>query len=264
MNKIIFFRNDDVRQTLDEPLIEITNVFISNKIPITHAVEPANVSKEVINWLNSIKKAHPDLIEIMQHGYDHKIKNKFQKGEFGGQRNYEEQYNDIKTGKELMEKYFENLWFPAFNFPYAPYNPAAIRAVNNCGFKVLNSHYNSKFNRRIFYLVGNLLRKGYLFNHHVSWNLKHYPKTKLFEIDVNISFIKKYVDEGTNSVMFSLNELKKLTESYKKNKVIGVLLHHRYHNTREKIKLINDYINWVKKRNYDFKNLSEIYNLFSK
>ena len=72
------------------------------------------------------------------------------------------------------------------------------------------------------------------------------------------------MDEGTNSDMFSLNELKKLTESYKKNKVIGVLLHHRYHNTREKIKLINDYINWVKKRNYDFKNLSEIYNLFSK
>ena len=264
MKSIVFFRNDDVRHTLDKTLIEITNIFIRNKIPLTHAVEPANVSKEVIEWLLFVKKKYPDIIEIMQHGYDHKIRNKFQKGEFGGQRNYAEQYKDIKAGKELMDKYFGNLWFPAFNFPYTQYNPEATKAVNDCDFKVLNSYYNSKWNRKIFYFLGHLLNKGYLFNHRVSWNLEYYPGTKLFEVDTNINFIKKYFDESTNSLMFSLEQLIEDTKKYKKNKVIGILLHHRYHNTKEKIELVNEYINWIQKQDYSFHSLSSIYDLFSK
>lgn len=43
---IIFFRNDDVRSTLDESLVSLTDIFIRNGIPISHAVEPANISSD--------------------------------------------------------------------------------------------------------------------------------------------------------------------------------------------------------------------------
>ncbi len=261
---ILFFRNDDVRNVLDDALIEITNLFIRYNIPLIHSVEPANVSKEVVEWLIDTKGKHPLLIEIMQHGYDHKIKNKMKKGEFGGQREYEEQYLDIKHGKELMDNYFGNQWFPAFNFPYAPYNKKAIEALNNVGYLVFNSHYNSGLSRRIFYTLGHVLNKGLLFDHHVSWNLQRYPKTKLFEIDMNISFIKRYIDEQVDSDMYGIDELIRLTERYRTCRTIGVLLHHRYHNSGEKISLVKKYLDWCKKQNYSFSTLKDLYKRFAR
>jgi len=260
MNNILFFRNDDIRESLDNSLIDITNLFINYQIPITHAVEPANVSEVVVDWLKEVKTKYPKLISIMQHGYEHKIKNQFKKGEFGGQRNYREQFNDIRKGKDLMDKWFGDLWFPAFNFPYAPYNPEAIKAVNDCGFQVLNSHYNSGLSRQIFYAFGHVLNKGYMFNHHVSWNLKYYPNTRLFEIDMNTSFIKKYYNEEYDCEMLTMEELLHELNKYKKYKTIGILLHHRYHNTDEKIKLVDDYLKWCKNNpEFEFSSIEEIY-----
>lgn len=261
---ILFFRNDDVRGALDNSLVQITDLFIKHRIPITHAVEPANVTPEVVEWLLSVKQTNPDLIEIMQHGYDHSIKNKQQKGEFGGQRTYEEQYDDIKRGKELMNRYFGSQWFECFNFPYAPYNLAAIKAVNDVGFKVLNSHYNSGLSRQIFYFAGHLLHKGYLLNHHVSWNLKNYPGTSLFEVDMNVSFIKKYLNEQAGSIMLTLEELIERTREYVRQRTIGVLLHHRYHDAPEKIDLVDQYLDWCRTQPFEFKTIEAVYEKFSK
>ena len=77
---IFFFRNDDVRDNLDQSLIELTDIFIKNQIPITHAVEPANITQAVIDWLLEVKQSYPEIISIMQHGYDHTVKNKHKKG----------------------------------------------------------------------------------------------------------------------------------------------------------------------------------------
>ena len=119
---ILFFRNDDVRGTIDSSLVKLTDLFIKHEIPITHAVEPANLTLQVFNWLIDKQNHYPHLVEVMQHGYDHTIKNKYKLGEFGGQRVYDEQYNDIKKGKDLMDKYFGDLWFRAFNFPFGREN----------------------------------------------------------------------------------------------------------------------------------------------
>ena len=69
MQKLIFFRNDDVRGKLDNSLVKITEIFITNQVPICHAVEPANLTHEVINWLLDLKNSYPNLIEIVQHGW---------------------------------------------------------------------------------------------------------------------------------------------------------------------------------------------------
>lgn len=260
----MFFRNDDVRGKLDPSLCEITELFIKQNIPITHAVEPGNLTPEVVKWLVKTKEQHPQLIEIMQHGYDHSVKNFERKGEFGGQRNYAEQYVDIMKGKELMNTYFGDLWFEAFNFPYAPYNEASIRALDDCEFKVVNSHFNNRISRRLFYNIGRKMKRGRLFDKHISWNLDYYPNSNLFEIDVNTGFIKKYYDEIDNCEMLSFPELKEETKRYMTQQTIGVLLHHRYHNTSEKIRLIEDYLIWCKTLpNIIFSTIQNIYQKFS-
>lgn len=263
MAKYMTFRNDDVRNTLDKELIELVDIFTTNKVPITLAVEPANLTIEVVEWLKEIKIKFPEYIEIMQHGYDHSHKNKIRKGEFGGQRTYEEQYKDISHGKELMNKYFGNLWFEAFNYPYGEYNPAAMKAANDVGYKVVYSHFNAKPSRRLFYKFGHLLNKGYLFDKHISWNLDYYPGTDLFEIDANISFIKKYINEEKDSEMFTFDELVEKTKMYLNFPVISLLAHHRYHNTTEKMRIFQKYIDWSRQLNFEYLTSESIYKKFS-
>jgi peptidoglycan/xylan/chitin deacetylase (PgdA/CDA1 family) len=162
-----------------------------------------------------------------------------------------------------MNKYFGNLWFEAFNYPYGEYNPAAMKAANDCGYKVVYSHFNAKPTRRLFYKLGHLLNKGYLFDKHISWNLDYYPGTKLFEIDANISFIRKYVDEGTQSEMYSLDELAEKTKLYMKYPVISLLAHHRYHNSEEKMIIFQQYIDWTRQFNFEYLTSQSIYNKFA-
>lgn len=260
----MIFRNDDVRDTLDSALLNVTRIFINHSIPITFAIEPANVSKEVVDWLLFQKRSFPKLIEITQHGYDHTIKNKVVKGEFGGQRSFGEQYEDILKGKELMNKYFGNEWFESINFPFGVYNPETLKAANKVGYKVFNSYNRSHWTHQLFYKFGHLLNKGFLFNKHVSWNLDYYPGINIFEIDANISFIRQYFDEETSSEMYSLNELIKKALDYKNKRVTSVLLHHRYHDNELKLNLIEEFINWAKEINYEFLSSKEVYEKFSK
>ena len=159
----VFFRNDDVRNRLDNSLSQITDLFIKYNIPICHAVEPANVTQEVVDWLNYVKKMRPDLIEIIQHGFDHKIKNKSDRGEFGRKRTYNEQFHDIKLGQELMNKYFDNSWFEAFSFPYGIYNSNTLTILDKLNFKVISTGLNSGVKRRIFNEIGWLLNKKFLY-----------------------------------------------------------------------------------------------------
>lgn len=264
-NTAFFFRNDDVRSTLDDSLVAITNLFIKHGVPIVHAVEPANVSKNVVEWLIDIKIKHPHLIEIMQHGYDHSIKNTHRIGEFGGQREYQEQYNEIVLGKELMNKYFGDMWFPAFNFPFGPYNVAAMQAVANAGFIMVNGSSGIDWKRKLFYKTAHLLRQEMFLGYRVPYNLKVRPKTKLFQVDMSVGFIDKYFDEETSCRLYTLDEIQKDTLRFKNQKTVGVLMHHRYHNTQEKVKLIEDYIIWAKTLpGIEFVTLETIYNRFKK
>ncbi len=248
----IFFRNDDVRSTLDKSLVDLTDIFIQEKVPINHVVEPANISPEVVTWIKGLKKEYPDLIEIGQHGYDHKLKavkkilGKVRKGEFGYGRSYKEQFNEIKKGKEIMDQLFMNDWISLFTFPFGGKNMAAIKAVNDCGYKIMNDHHKLDKNHQLFYFVGRLLRRNFLLERPVSYNLEKRPRTNLFNININISLIKKYINDDTDCVMYSLEELKELTLMYIHERTIGIVLHHRYHNTKEKMQLVADYIHWLK------------------
>ena len=62
----VCFRNDDVN-SLTEPLKKLTEIYLKRKVPITHAVEPGNVTIETIDWLKQLKTHDPHLIEIIQH-----------------------------------------------------------------------------------------------------------------------------------------------------------------------------------------------------
>jgi len=264
VKKYIYFRNDDVN-TLDKELMDITDIFIRESIPITHAVEPANVSDDTVLWLLELKEKYPRLIEIMQHGFDHK---KRSLGEFGGNRPYEEQLKDISTGKKIMEEKFGNHFLSAINFPSAYYNKHTIRVVKELDYDIVCSHYNYRTSRRIMYFVGNIFKMGQMFGKHVSHHMQYYPRTNLFEIDMCISFIKKYIG-GHNSKTCLFNDFEINLEKYDKIKkytdVIGLLIHHRYHHDEKSLLLVKKTIDFLRNdSDVIFTSLSELYKRFAK
>lgn len=262
MKTYIYFRNDDVN-TLDKELINVTELLITEGVPITHAVEPANVKDDTVAWLNEMKAENPNLIEIMQHGFDHKRRHL---GEFGGSRPYEEQLEYISKGKQIMLESFGENFVKAINFPFGNYNKHTIKAADELGFKIISSHYNYKPSRRIMYYLGNLARRGQIFGKHVSHHMQYYPATNLFEIDMCLSFIKKYIG-GYNSrecVFEDINDMLEEYQHFKKHtNVIGILLHHRYHHSRKGVELIRDTIKALKTEDVVFTNYSELYRTFS-
>lgn len=271
MRKYVFFRNDDVRQTLDKSLLSLTDIFIKSSVPLCLAVEPANVSKEVIDWLIDLKTKHTHLIEIIQHGYNHnlnvelKVGNKIKKGEFGGDRSFLSQKKDIEKGFQLMNAYFGDKWFHAFSFPYGQRNMATLKALSDLKYKVINGSTSSAVNYQLFYFLGRILRKEMIQGRKISWNLRKRKPYDIFQIDFAISPITKYYDENVNCEMYNLHQLKNVFINQSRLKNIGIILHHRYHNSPEKLYLIESFIQWLKKDpNVIFCTQETLYNLFYK
>jgi hypothetical protein len=262
MTTYVYFRNDDVN-TLDRELVEVTELLHGRGIPIIHAVEPANVRDDTVEWLLQLREKERRLTEIMQHGFDHR---KRDQGEFGGNRPYEDQLRDLAAGQKIMREKFGGHFLNAVNFPFGPYNMGTIRAVSELGYEIVSSHYNWRLSRRILYRIGNLIGAGRLFGKHVSHHLRYYPGTRVFEIDMCISFIDSYLG-GYHTSECVFNPLERILESYlnfeKHTEVIGFLIHHRYHRDRQAMDLIEATMGMLEERGVVFSNYSELFTRFA-
>jgi len=255
-NKSVFFRNDDVRDRLDSSLIDLTMLCIEHQVPIQHAVEPANVTSEVAEWLIGIKKQHPDLIEIIQHGYSHNLKNPQQKMEFGGKRGYQDQYDDIKKGKEIMDHTFGHLWEPIFTFPYGTFNEHTLMAINNLGYKAISSKIKFTFKGQIKNRLGKLLGKDMLVGKHISYHPGLHNGYQFREISVSANLIRSYTGETTAEHYALEDILKQITTAGIHTDIIGVLFHHRFH--ANVLNLTAQLINTLRDKGYSFSTLSNL------
>jgi peptidoglycan/xylan/chitin deacetylase (PgdA/CDA1 family) len=254
---VIFFRNDDVRDSLDESLVIITELFIKYKIPVSHAVEPANVTQPVVDWLLKLKKQYPDIIEIVQHGYDHSKKAVTTSGEFGGSRNYEEQYKEISDGKRLLDNYFGSHWFRAFTFPYGAYNYETLLALKKLDYHVVSTGYTHSLKRRVLNGVGTLLRRKFLINKPINYFNERIPGLGMLELPTSINLTKTTLDEN-NSVQKSFTELKEEFEFKKDSfQIIGFLMHHRWWKGDD-YTAMEELLAYLKKGNYSFTTMEKL------
>ncbi len=227
--KQIFLRNDDVRDRLDRELVDLTDLCIKYNVPISHAVEPANVTHDVVNWLMDVKKQNPGLIEIIQHGYDHNRKHPEEKMEFGGNRSYQDQLDTIRKGKDLMDKYFGDHWDAVFTFPYGSYNTNTLKAIDKLGYLAISSKINYSFKNQIKNKLGNLLDRDFLLEKKISYHNKYRKHYGFKEISVSANLIKKYIDVNDADHYTKSNILAQIDQSFRFSSVVGILFHHRFH-----------------------------------
>jgi peptidoglycan/xylan/chitin deacetylase (PgdA/CDA1 family) len=252
----VFFRNDDVRHSLDQSLIDLTMLCMDHKVPISHAVEPANVTHEVSEWLIGMKKQFPDLIEIIQHGYNHNLKNPTKKMEFGGTRGYQEQYEDIKKGKVIMDEIFGNLWDPIFTFPYGTYNEQTLKAIDQLGYAAISSKVKFNYKGRLKNTVGRILQKDILFDKKINYHPDIRYGYKFKEISVSANIIKQYIGVSTAEHYPLEDILKQIRIASVHTYIIGVLFHHRFH--ADHLNLIADLITALKDKGYFFSKLGDM------
>lgn len=253
--KYLFLRNDDVRESLDKELIELTEICINLQVPISHAVEPANITPEVSEWLLHVKKQNPALIEIIQHGYDHNKKNPSSKMEFGGNRSLRDQLESIRKGKELMDKYFGNQWSPVFTFPFGTFNTATLKAVDLSGYKAISAKVSYNPKSRIKDFTGKLLKQDFLAGKKVSYHGSRRLNYSFTEFSVSANLIKKYA--GYNkAIHFQKHEiLDQIMLSSKHTNVTGLLFHHRFHT--DQFTMISELLDSLK-HNYKFSTIMSL------
>ena len=133
-------------------------------------------------------------------------------------------------------------------------------------FNAVNGSLGSSLSQKLFYLIGRSLNKEMLFGRKISYHLKYRRNLNLFQIDTAISVIKKYNDENTSSQFYSFTELKNMTIKYLTTiPVVGIVLHHRYHDNDVKMSKIYEYLEWIKSLpNVKFATQEQIFNKYGK
>lgn len=179
-------------EPVSSALINMTNVFIEENIPISLGVVPAVVNRETVEWLREMKAKHPTLIGIDQHGFRHV---KHDRGEFAGKRGYLEQKKDISTGMELMTDYFGPDFSGCFSVPWNRYNRDTKRICDELGFKVFSSGVSPRFHARVFNGIGRLVNLNVMGKKEVSYHQANAFSQRGFnilEISASVDLIQDY------------------------------------------------------------------------
>ena len=131
---VVYFRNDDIMK-LSSKFRRFHELMVSNNIPINYAVIPYHITQRAIDFLNKEMKKHP--ITLSQHGYKHENYGSTKKYEFGKSRSLQQQYKDIKKGKEIMDENFDHP--NIFTTPYNEFDNNTIACLKKLKFKALSA-----------------------------------------------------------------------------------------------------------------------------
>jgi peptidoglycan/xylan/chitin deacetylase (PgdA/CDA1 family) len=228
--KFVFIRNDDVRHVIEPELEMLLDIVERQKVPVSFAVEPENVSSEVIDYLLQRKHEHPALIELIQHGLNHNVHNQHPDGiEFGGLRDYQSQLNDMKKGLSLMNEIFGDRWCKVISFPYGSYNSATLQVVEELKYRAVTTSISYTLKSKAKDLIGTTLNKQLLLGKKVSYHGKIRKSFSYWDIGVSVNLIEKYQTYDT-ATHYNFDALLKMVAcSANHSDIIGILLHHRYH-----------------------------------
>jgi len=228
--KYIFFRDDDVA-CLNNKLKRLMDIFMSHKIPIHFSLIPNKLTERCRYFLIEKIKIYKNLIEIGQHGFSHKnyslSTDKFNKYEFGAERPYKKQNQDIVKGKKILQNFFEkkmNIFTP----PWHGFDRNTLCILAKEGFSAISAgHKNIHFN--------------------VDSNLRYIP--------VDIDFNKRK-HNGEWFTMKNSETIKKINRIKKPG--VGILLHHNAFNDEDDFNRLDEFLYLLKKNELiKFINLSK-------
>jgi len=110
-------------------------------VKVTCSVVPYWLTPNCIDFMLNISKQFPDLIEVHQHGYAHiDYSDAGEEHEFGPNRTFEQQKNDILAGRRILEKYLGRLFLPVFTPPYNAFDENTLLALHQAQYYGISSY----------------------------------------------------------------------------------------------------------------------------
>lgn len=136
-----FLRDDDVNED-EESLRRLLDITVSRWIPVNLEIIPGRLTESGIKLLDAYARSLPGLFELHQHGWQHvNHEPEGKKCEFGPSRPFHEQLDDIRRGKELLDRVFKGLVYPAFTPPWNRCTPDTYKALDDVGILVLSKDH---------------------------------------------------------------------------------------------------------------------------
>ena len=228
MKRIAFIRDDDVYK-IDRAFMGLFDFCLKKEIPVIYGVIPKKATPDLIKLLNKTKNKYPHLVDIVQHGWQHKNYNRDLtnkpcanalvqgKYEFGPRRSYLQQKKDIEKGLNKMLKSFGKNFTPAFIPPYHGYNNVTLRIINELGFRIFSA--GSKIQIE-------------------DTNLLDFPAV----IDLN-----DYAKTGRPLFINTLSLVKKVRGYMNSNRpLLGMVFHHKVLTNKSKLTQIHAFLLFLK------------------
>lgn len=134
----VLIRIDDIARRLPNKDRLISNLCRSGA-KVSCSVIPALLETRCIQFLEEIARDYPGCLEINQHGWSHRNYSRSElEYEFGADRTYEQQLEDILNGKRRLDEAFGDIFIHVFTPPFASYDETTLLALKAAGFQAIS------------------------------------------------------------------------------------------------------------------------------
>ncbi len=129
----VFFRDDD-GGWVDSQLQALADEFETHGLPLDIAVIPAALSDQSVKLIDNLITAD-NKISIHQHGFSHtNHQTKGRSCEFGSERGYQQQLDDIAAGQQILNRVFKARVCPIFTPPWNRCTSDTVAALGALNF----------------------------------------------------------------------------------------------------------------------------------
>ncbi|MDP7079129.1 MAG: hypothetical protein QF415_04520 [Candidatus Undinarchaeales archaeon] len=223
----IFFRDDDVG-SLTPALVNFTQMFIDEGVPVALGIMPKALTPECTVWLKEMKRRHPDLIELDQHGFTHQVKVVGDRSEFRGRRRQVDIINEIISGYGILLQEFGDDFSLIITVPFSAFDIKAVGEVWKTDLIGYSTHY-AGIERQLW---SNTYAQG------LVWN----PRVKDYSTCVDIMTWDPLAFKARDEIAAEIDDCASTAGA------VGIMLHHEWHHTPENLNLLRDVIRMAKER----------------
>src|SRR5262249_22651092 len=114
----VFLRDDDVGQD-ERCLRPLLNLALARRVPLSLQGIPGILTASRVRLLNDDQHFYPRLLELKRHGCKHcNYERNDTKSDFGLDRGFDQQREDIERGKTILERTFAERFHAVFTPPW--------------------------------------------------------------------------------------------------------------------------------------------------
>jgi hypothetical protein len=219
-----FIRNDDVGD-LTDGLKNFAETFALRRMPVSYQIIPSKFTARCADFLLSVDHDYPGLVEFGQHGLNHEmiLKGRHLKREFGPERSFIEQGEDIRSGLEILRGYLGSQSdINVFTPPQHKYDSNTVRAAVGSGHKIFSAACYASFFHQAAYALGRRLRMSSFGHYGISYHNARRPEADIFEVSVSVT-----MDDGQVIRTESHRVFQRIAAASVYSNVVGLMFHHK-------------------------------------